>query len=79
MSEYLNGGLEMIEDTVQQLSAKSQHDESRDEETVLDIRPEQSVQARNKLVNLYLTLYPLKYSSIFFYKTRILIIILLQL
>ena len=50
MSEYLNGDLSLIENTVQKLTSKTNLDESLDEETALDIRPEMSIQARNKLV-----------------------------
>eukprot|EP00794_Sanderia_malayensis_P019919 gene19919-21871_t len=52
MSDYLNGDLRMIEDTVQQLSAKAKLNEAaeQEEDSVLDIRPEASVQARNQLI-----------------------------
>ena len=56
MTDFLNGDLGMIEDTVQQLSAQAKRAESRKEEddTALDIRPEVSIQAANKLVIIYI-------------------------
>ena len=54
MSEYLNGNLALIEDTMQQLSSQAKRDDSVDEEdTALDIRPDVSMQAHNKIVCLY--------------------------
>lgn len=52
MTDFLNGDLGMIEDSVQQLSAQAKRLESRqvEEDTVLDIRPEWSTQAKNELV-----------------------------
>ena len=52
MTDFLNGDLGIIEDTVNQLSAQTKRAESRREEddVAFDIRPEVSIQAANKLV-----------------------------
>ncbi|XP_065055255.1 uncharacterized protein LOC135683825 isoform X1 [Rhopilema esculentum] len=52
MSEYLNGNLTLIEDTMQQLSSQAKRENSDDEEdTALDIRPDVSMQAHNKILD----------------------------
>ena len=50
MSEYLNGNLGMMENTVQQLSNQARVEDAI-EDTALDIRPEITEQAQNQLVS----------------------------
>lgn len=56
MSDFVNGDLRMIEDMVQQLSDQARRTGSRsgEEDLSLDIRPEHSIQAENKMVSVKL-------------------------
>ena len=51
MSEFLNGNLGMMEHTVQQLSKQARVEDAVEEDTALDIRPENTEQAQNQLVS----------------------------
>ena len=51
MSDYVNGDLGMIEDSVQELKEHVRREDSaKQDDVAFDIRPEVSVQAENKLV-----------------------------
>jgi len=51
MSDYVNGDLGMIEDSVQELKEHAKREDSaKQDDVAFDIRPEVSVQAENKLV-----------------------------